>query len=300
MGNKRNKRNKKEKKKEKEDAKLEKTLKNIDSASKSAKIAFEWGTKGLKLDLEKYNEIKDSIEKNSKSFHALYTIEDNIRSFQKNMLTDQQNGIKGLKKKLDGKSLFVLDFNKWQTKKNLNDLKNQINLLLKEFDGTLEIVNAVHRIENAIETMMDIYSNIEGFIEKAELANLMSALTNSDLNVAIPEIYQENINALKKTIHGNIIFEKYNQALEAFKYWSFPFFCEYTRDIVIYNDDKVNADNIDSMISSYANSIKKLLDKMRSAEIEIKSEIDIITFNIIYLKKIIHFSNGHHKTILLR
>ena len=130
------------------------------------------------------------------------------------------------------------------------------------------IENTMARMENSFSTMLEIYAHNERYGEQIEFAAFISDSTNSEINENIPLNYQSNVNEIKKTILSYIIIERYEQAVEAFKYWAFPLFCTYTNDIIIYDSDSSDhySSSVDEKVSSCAESLKKIRDKFNNDE----------------------------------
>jgi hypothetical protein len=108
-------------------------------------------------------------------------------------------------------------------------------------------------------------------MEHSQFANFVATITQTELSIGIPVIYQEKINNMKKIIHENILIEMFEQSIKAFKYWSFPFFCEYTRDMVIKD---IELGNANQTIYKYKEALGMLLEKIKRSEFSIDPSID--------------------------
>ena len=236
----------------------------------TAKIALQVyeEVEGSKDEIEL---IRGQIEANAHSYKQINEFEDKIIDFQTKNLRLFESDLNNIK--LDGKSLAAIDFLKYEVKERLDNFKNQIINLIGSFDGKNEIMNTISRIENALTSTIDIYTRIESYNEQTEFANYIAHLTQKEVLIGIPSDYRSDINSLKRTIHANIIKERFQKALEAFEYWSFPFFCEHNDDLKINKiDEKTEDTNL--MIKTYAEILTQLLEKVKTSENEITTAVD--------------------------
>jgi hypothetical protein len=156
------------------------------------------------------------------------------------------------------------------------------NLLDKNLDKNKdEILNIFDEMEHTVLTLIEINKNIENLNNQIEFANYIAYLPqNSQIkHIGLSTKYENEITKLKKTIFANIIIEKYEEAIKAFEYWSFPFFCQFTTDIEIIK--KRNYDNQDFDINTYILNLENIKKKIEDSNTIIKSNIDN---NIQYFK----------------
>jgi hypothetical protein len=99
---------------------------------------------------------------------------------------------------------------------------------------------------------------------------LLADLTQTEIQIGIPNEYQTEINSLKKSIQSNMIKEKYQKAIEAYKYFSFPFYCEKITYLkLIPSNDENNNETSTELILKYSNNLKRLSDEIKNEEAEI-------------------------------
>ncbi len=220
------------------------------------------------LSDQEIKNIKEEIEKNSESFSAL----DEMKNKLDELRIGTMESVRDELDLLNGSSVAVLDFKKWTISVKLGDLKSDIFGLVNGLENKKQIENLFERIEIAIDTMIQIYKHIEGFIQQSELVNYMNKLLNIPNNQKTMLPYKDVITKFENVILKNLITEKYEQALKAFSYWSFPFFCEYTHNIEMPNSDKIK--NVNDMISKYSIVMSKLLEIIDSSETKLKPNID--------------------------
>ena len=210
--------------------------------------------------------IKEHIETNADQYRQLHEFEIHLNEFHNNNLMELLNNLKNII--LDGKSLASLTFAKFQLKEKLDSFKNDLLRLVNVFDSKTEIINTISRIENSFTTLIEIFSRIENYIEQTESANFIYNLTKKVVNFGIPDKYQSHINSLKKTIHGDIIKERYEKAIEAFKYWSFPFFCEYAKTL------EISEINSDLKITKLVDTLNGMLETIKKTQTELIPSFD--------------------------
>ena len=251
--------------------KAKETEENIGEYTEKALVVVNTAKMGYQLYSEikkSQNEIKlieEQIHKNAKQYEKLHEFESLMNVFHNNVVKEFQNGMNNIR--LGGKSLASLDFIKFEIKSKIDDFKNLISQLVNTFESKTEIMNTINRIDRAITIMIEIHARVENYIEHIQFAKHMSDLTKKEGSVGIPTKYQSEINSLKKTITANIIKESYDKALEAFKYWSFPFFCEYTQNIKLNDDSDLN-------VKKYADDLNKLLRTIKISEVSAFSSFD--------------------------
>lgn len=96
------------------------------------------------------------------------------------------------------------------------------------------MTNIISRTENALHSIINIQSRIETFFQQNEFASFMSSIIQNENTSLIPTEFKDKLDSLKIIIHNNLIEERFQQAVDACNYWSFPFHCEYTRNITNY------------------------------------------------------------------
>lgn len=263
--------------------KLEKEKKNLESIQKyTDKISNVIDT--IKVAKEVYDEfsqadqeleiMSEAIKSNAKYFENLNILEDQIIEFENMIVGNIQKQIVEISKNLTGSSLASLEITRWNTKRTLEEFKDIVLQTLGSFSKNSEMITTINRIDSSFSSMVSIYEKIESYIEQNEFASYIYDITQTETAIGIPYKYQSKINELKKSIHSNIIIDRYHQAIDAFKYWSFPFFCQYTSDLAIYDAKVNNYEKTDEMINNLANSLQSLLNRIKNFETQLKPVID--------------------------
>jgi hypothetical protein len=251
------------------DKKFDSLNKGVDIAEKCFNLASE-----IEMDSEKIKIAENEIQKNTERFNGLYEIEKSMNEMQNTLFNEMNQEINSFNTNLYNNSNALLDIKQWQIKDRLNEIKDQIFALTNAFVGHKKVSNTISRIENAIETMINIHMRIENFEQQNKFTNyITNIIQNKDITYKNLDInYQKKIESLEKIILENIIEERYQQAVEAFKYWSFPFYCEYTQTTENFVND--NSNDIDLKVSKYEKNLEIFLNHVRTDNAEIRPTID--------------------------
>ena len=231
--------------------------------------------KDVKATKDEIETLNEEISKNKDSYKLLHEFEKKVIEFQTKMITVDLNSLKSLGDNLKGKSQATLDYNKYLVTNSISYLKIEINKLLSAFEPKGDMMNTIMRTENAISTMINIYERIQAFTEQKSLTDYISDITQSEtlFTIGIPPTYKVIIENMQKAILANIITERYKQAVEAFDYWSFPFYCEIAlklKEIKVISRDE----NFDATIRSYASNLNVLIDHLNNFDTMVIPSID--------------------------
>ena len=221
---------------------------------------------------EQVKEIEIDAKQNLNRFNSLRNIESNINEFNFKIKKNLHNQINDLILSLNNDSMSGLILNKFRIKEFLTDLKNNLVSFVNSLDLKEDISNTMNRLVSVIETIIDLHASNDHLLEQSEIVKYMSLLDqNSDLEVN----YQFHLNELKKSIHENLISERYRVSIEAFKHWSFPLFCQYTKNLEIRESLAIKTNNsIPEMINKYSSVLNVLLRNIKNSQAEIKPSID--------------------------
>ena len=246
------------------------------------------------------NLIDGEIKKNADNFKGLYDLQNSVIELQETVIQEAFEKFARLLTQLEDKSIVKLEYQKMQIKNNLLELKNKITSLLKSFDSNNQLLSTIQRLDNTLERIINIYDSVEQYKEKINFTNYLSAITQTERINGIPAQYEKEINKLKKSISSNIIVELYDQALEAFDFWSFPFSCVLTQGL----QTKIDADleNNDLMIQRRVDVLGQLLEVMQKSEATINYKIHNYIQNLIFDKKnpFYLWSSLNHQLEILR
>ena len=265
---------------ESDNLKAEKAFDHLGKFSKSLKVAKiisevnkDYNDE-YKIGKEEIEKIKEEVEKNANIYRNLDKVEKEIEEFQNKLLKQIQNELKSFTRDLQGRSLISFNFKEWQMSKRLDELKSEMMSIMDKVEST-KLKNSMNRMEQAIKTIIDIHRGIANYKQQIEFSNLIADLTQTELQIGVPIEYQNELNSLKKTILANIIKESYEKALKAFKYWSFPFYCDQIYNVRFHHViEDSNDSNIERLIKSYSDHLDKLFQIINNDDVEIKASID--------------------------
>ena len=227
---------------------------------------------------EEADEINSLLNENANYIVALGEIEHKITYLEGNILNDFKATQASLKNSQNSGSLNI--FKKWELSRNLEDMKQNLNPLIKSLDSNENINLIINRIDSLVDTFMEIYQQIDKYKYQIDLASFVEAMTrNTDSEMdRFRNEDKKSIYMLKNMLHQSLIVEQYHLAIQAFHYWSYPFECEYevkirTRNVEnekntdsLRNEIKIKLENIEKIISNQKSTIDIGIDKfiMRS------------------------------------
>jgi len=242
-------------------------LKTLDTGLNIAESIVDFGLQ-IKEDSNTIKIVEDEINKNMDQFNQLNLIEKVMSQLQNTLFKEMNDEIDLFVENLNTSSIPLLDFKRLKIKETLNSIKNELFSLTSLFESHNQVSNTISQIENALQTMIDIHIRIETFAQQNEFANFIANIIRHK-DSTIPEIYKGKLNSLENIINENIIVERYQEAVEAFKYWSFPFDCKYAKDIDI--DD---TESFAQKINNYEKHLEMYLSDVRDDKIKLNPSID--------------------------
>ena len=204
--------------------------------------------------------IREMIEENREQYNALFEWQQTINWIQNDLAKNTNSELAQLVSSLESNSLVHIDFKRWQIKELLNRMSNGLSGVTRNMSVSAEIEAIFRRMESAIDTMYRLYERIQHYIEQNELISFMIRLDNSSLSVPAAHL-KSVINELQNRVQVNMIAERYEQAVNAFRHWSFPFFCE-------FNIAEMNSG--ETSVAKYGDSVNKLLDIVKGQEAAFK------------------------------
>jgi hypothetical protein len=221
----------------------------------------------VKITKSEIDQVEEEIIENANKYQILNKIEGHLSLFQRTILKSSHNELNYLTNELKKTSGPGIDFKKWQIKKNIDFFKVQLTSLTSEFESKNHFLNTISGIESAITTILDIYNRIDSFRQQAKLVDFISNVLQNDIPINIPLKIINEINEFKRNIYANIIKERYHKAVEAFKYWSFPFYLCHKYEIESTKENEV-------LITNMENVLKNLLEQVKNDQIKLQPGLD--------------------------
>jgi hypothetical protein len=153
-------------------------------------------------------------------------------------------------------------------------LSQQIQLLFGTFKKRDKIFNSLKRFHAAVQTVFILNKNIQSFNEHKQFFNYLIQLTETN-EVGLSNKYNKIVNDLKSMIIEDTLKERYDKALKAFQYWSFPFYCDYIKmaNITLLGNESSNYGKNQSF-HLYLNNIQFFLQKINEFEVVYEPKID--------------------------
>lgn len=246
----------------------------IETIGKTFSDGFETYKAYKEVDKE-MDELLETMEKNQEAIDELNNRQLEINQIQIEIVQEIKSAISELASNAS-KSHAQLDYQKYKIKKTLDSLRVKINKILKLFDDSKnELINTLTRYDNAISTMIDIYSRIENTKDHIEFVGYLSVINNprgftEGLDFSSNK-YTNEIIKLESKIRENILKEIYSKAMQAFRYWSFPFNCFYLEKIKL---PKTGTNDINNLIKENLNTLNSLLTFVQKDKMSINAKID--------------------------
>jgi hypothetical protein len=257
-------------KRKSDDDKDEKKPNKIETISKTITDGFETYKVYKEIDKE-MNELLETMEQNQEAIDDLNNRQLQINQIQIEIVQEIKSAIGELASN-STKSHAQLDYQKYKIKKTLDSIREKINKILKLFDDSKnELINTLTRFDNAMSTMIDIYSRIESTKDHIDFVGYLSIISNpSKSNGEIIDFaknkYKTVLTRLEAKIRENILNEIYSKAMQAFRYWSFPFYCFYLEKIKLPKNGK---NDINSLIKESSNRLNALLNIVQKDKMSI-------------------------------
>jgi len=242
----------------------QKFTKIFNVAKLSADLAHD-----VKISKSEIDQVEEEIIENANKYQILNKIEDHLSLFQRTILKSSHNELNYLTNELKKTSSTGIDFKKWHIKKNIDFFKVQLTSLTSVTisESNNHFLNTISGIESAITTILDIYNRIDSFRQQAKLVDFISNVLQNDIPINIPLEIKNEINELKRNIYANIIKERYHKAVEAFKYWSFPFYLCHKYEIESTKENE-------ALITNMENILKNLLEQVKNDQIKLQPGLD--------------------------
>jgi len=233
------------------------------SASAIAKTLVPIAQSGIGLaknneaGADKMKLAEEAIERNQVDKQILERAEIAISCLKEDLISEMFNNISGDIKDQAGKSGVHLRMSKYKLKRIIDDFKAEMFQLVQHFESKGLVDTTIKRLENTIITINDVYGLSEAYNDHMKFATYIAEITKPEAT-HIPADYEIQVASLKKAILTNVISQKYEQALKAFSFWSFPFYCHNT-ELAMRSHNSVQTD--------LAGKLKTMLDLVESDKV---------------------------------
>jgi hypothetical protein len=205
------------------------------------------------------------LKENSVYIVALGELEHKMTNLKGNILNDFNNTRVLIKNNENSGSINI--FKKWELKRNLVEMKEKLDPLIKSLDSNEDINLIINRIDSLVDTYMEIYQQIDKYKYQFDLANFVEAMiidNDSEMN-RFRNDDKKAIYELKNMLHKNLMIEQYHLAIHAFHYWSYPLQCEYENKIKTRHvESEENIDLLRNKITNKLESIHQIVSSQKS------------------------------------
>ncbi|KAF0529167.1 Macrophage receptor MARCO [Gigaspora margarita] len=299
----------------KSDPKMEKSLKIVKKIN-NILIVSEAGVdiyNKYRNDQSNLNAIAKSISNTETKMNELRQYEDNIYQSIIPMIKKIWSDIN----KADGagKSHAALDISKWMVQNSIRNLKSHLQQVVKGYEVQEDLIRCMEKLDESITTSINLYDRIQNYQDQERLAQYISNIRspNADLKNIKNNALREAIASLKEIIQYNIVLGQYNNAMQAFKQWVFPFAPFYQEDCqlpkspllpnntlqTIKEDVIKQIKNISSRVKEYYTSIEKYDVVVKEGEFYNSKSMNpfMIWANKTYQKEIANLFEGKVVTL---
>ena len=227
---------------------------------------------------DKLEQLDDAVKTVEKQLVELRSHKKLIARDFKNYLDNITKTVKALQVAMNDQSLIAAEYNRFEIKGFFEEVKSKLKTYTKGFAAEETFFMIIQRMEDAIETTIRIYNDVQNYQDQMDLANYIAQLHSARIqSIRIDDLEQQNtINNLIKRIQQNIILEQYYQAVAAIKQWAFPFAHEFLKDQAVlpkFSDDS----SIDDYINQIVMQLELLINKVNSYYLEIQGDQDSCT-----------------------
>lgn len=173
---------------------------------------------------------------------------------------------------LGGESQASLDVNKWQLQSKLRKMNLNIQSMVKGLNVSDLFTNTFGKIEDALNTLINVYDRIQSYQQEKKLANYIANVNSADSNsikVEDPKL-QSAINYLELILNCNIVIQQYQIAVDSFKQYVFPLAHLFLKELVLpsyldYGKDlgslvikaETQISHIQTKLNEYRNTAKR-------------------------------------------
>lgn len=169
------------------------------------------------------DQIEKTIRENKTTIENLKKFKKKVKEFENHQVNQLKDSVKNLYKRLENKSYIEQSFTNWKMQKNLKEIKHELNKMTSTFKVNKDLMFIFEQINDAIETLVDMYDRIENYHEKQKMVDYIANVNAAGVNADYDELRQ-----LKQIILNNIIRERYITLISACKQWAFPFAKNFT------------------------------------------------------------------------
>lgn len=229
-------------------------------------------------DLKLLEQMEDGVHEIM--FPAIYKLEKFSESIGKN---------------LSGNNHVQIDVKQWNIRRTFKDAKVILKKLTKGFEIEDDLQRSIDRMEESMEILIDIYDRIDSYKDSSILATYISSIASSTLSSELDgdENYENDIRDLETITKSNLILERYEGAIKAYKQTYFPYSSAEFNEFDIPDNLQNKNINITLLVGNAVEGLNEL-----EKRIEEKESTHINQDNFMINAEKISFYQWHDKKLI--
>ncbi|XP_037051307.1 uncharacterized protein LOC119085138 isoform X2 [Bradysia coprophila] len=238
-------------------------VKKIKNGVKLVSASFETFDK-FKDDQKKLDAISEALREADEAIMALHDYERIIYTTLFPMVRNMRDDMHEVMNSLSGKSQVALDVTKWEVQSTLNGIKTTLEMAMEGFDAQSELTSCFDQLSEALSLLIHIYDRLENYHDQQALgdyiANIGAAGDYEDLLRGTS--YEQGVRQLDMTIQSNLVLLEYENSMNAFKQWVFPFARSYLEASTLPESLKPvqDEDSLREMVVVASKQLKQIKD----------------------------------------
>lgn len=222
--------------------------------------------------IDNINKLGEAIKEQTKVLEKLGEYKKSVRNEMGPALEMMSGDVLNVAKSLGGESQASLDVNKWQLQSKLRNMNLNVQSMVKGLNVSDLFTNTFRKIEDALNTLVNVYDRIQSYQQEKKLANYIANVNSADSNsikVEDPKL-QSAINYLELILNCNIVIQQYQIAVDSFKQYVFPLAHLFLKELVLpsyldYGKDlgslvikaETQISHIQTKLNEYRNTAKR-------------------------------------------
>lgn len=205
-----------------------------------------------------------AIVKSQGEFQMLKDYEESIYNTLSPTLSTMKNDINETEKKLGSKSTVALDVARWQVQSTLRDVKEKIKQMVSGFEENEDLQECIQNLNESMDLLIDVYNHIEDYHKQQHLADYIaevSSETSNSMSISDPQL-DKAVNKLEILVISNLILERYEVSIDAFKQFVFPFAHRYLDDTPLPSFIALD-NNLNNLATEVINRIDHMLTNLK-------------------------------------
>lgn len=218
-------------------------------------------TEKTKIDV-----IADAIKGLTNQLQKWQKFEKNVNKMMIPLFQKMKKDIKSSMENMIGKHHAALDISSWSIKSALSKLWLKFNEMIAGFDGRDKIFHNVVKLEKTLETITSIFDRIDTYTDKESLVEFLTDIISaSSKSINIKNVkFLSAITSLEPIIQSNLVLERHENSIYAFKQHYFPMALQFLQDTELQNNLKMH--DTQTLANNSANIVNGLITKVANSE----------------------------------